>query len=319
MATTELRRELEAVRLLLASRLDAMSDTSDSRLTTLQEAIKTARYDRDRDINALREIIEARLNEAEKDTGRRIDAYSLLPGEIQGDRDRAIAALRELLESRLAAMDKATELLAATVGRVPSDTDKQVNALRELLGARIDGMDVATKLLAESVAKFPSDMDRSVAATRELIQSEIVQVEAVSNEKFAAIDGTFSSNALALTAALAAQKEAAAEQNKSNTLAITKSEQATKETISANAAQTSNSLASQAATIADLKDRIVRIESGGVARTALRNEDRQGETYQQAATIAQAEGRRQNMAVGVAGFSALIALVAVILLVTHGG
>jgi hypothetical protein len=278
MAATELRRELEAVRLLLASRLDAMSDTSDSRLTTLQEAIKTARYDRDRDINALREIIEARLNEAEKDTGRRIDAYSLLPGEIQGDRDRAIAALRELLESRLAAMDKATELLAATVGRVPSDTDKQVNALRELLGARIDGMDVATKLLATNVSGVAAEIEKSATSTKEIIEtrlagmdeatkllatnvdkvpyailqeagnlkafimSRIDDVAHISDEKFAAIDGTFASNALALTAALAAQKEAAAEQNKSNTLAITKSEQATKETIIANAAQTQSGL-----------------------------------------------------------------------------
>jgi hypothetical protein len=187
---------------------------------------------------------------------------------------RDMSSLRELLEARLSAMDKATELLAATVGRVPSETDKQVTALKDLLGARIDGMDQATKILAENVHLIPSDLDRAVRAAMEILRREIQNVESVSLEKFTAIEGTFASNALALTAALAAQKEAAAETNKSNTLAISKSEQATKETILANAAQVAAGQASQAAISADLKDRVVRIESGGVAMAGARAEKR---------------------------------------------
>jgi hypothetical protein len=54
--------------------------------------------------------------------------------------------------------------------------------------------------------KFPSDVDRAVQSATQLIQSQVLQVEAVSKEKSAAIEGTFASNALALTAALAAQE-----------------------------------------------------------------------------------------------------------------
>jgi hypothetical protein len=187
-----------------------------------------------------------------------------------------MAAVQKLIETRLDSMDKATELLAATLNHVPTETDKAVGALKDLLGARIDGMDIATKLLADQVNMIPTETDKRITALRTILGGEIHSVEAVAQEKFAAIDGTFGSNALALTAALAAQKEAAAEQNKSNTLAITKSEQATKETILANAAQTASQLASLVATIADLKDRLVRLEAGGLATAVTRGELREG-------------------------------------------
>ena len=235
----------------------------------------------DRAITGFREVMEARLDGMDTATRLVADSLEKLPAGTSSAhahlREQClhnIDNLRELIESRIAGMDKATELLAATVGRVPSDTDKQVNALRELLASRIDGMDVATRLLAENIRQVPTDIDKAVTALSEILRSEIRSVQDVATEKFLAIDGTFASNALALTAALAAQKEAAAEQNKSNTLAISKSEQATKETSSANAQQTATSLASQAATIADLKDRVVRIESGAVGSAAARSETR---------------------------------------------
>jgi len=240
-----------------------------------------AAHEADRAIFAFREVVETRLaamdraiilaaERLEQIPGATADASERLRAEING----AITAARELIGTRLAAMDKATELLADTVGKVPSDTDKAVAALRQLLGARIDGMDTATRLLAESVDNFPSDIDRAVSSVRELIQSQLRNVESVSKEKFSAIEGTFASNALALTAALAAQKEAAAEQNKSNTLAITKSEQATKETIAANAAQNATSNVGLVATLGDIKERVVRLEAGGTAKSTARTESR---------------------------------------------
>jgi hypothetical protein len=181
---------------------------------------------------------------------------------------RDMEALRELLQARLTAMDKATELLAATVGKVPSETDKSISAMKELIDTRLKAMDKANELLAAGVA---ADLN----SLKLFLLGEINNVRSVSLEKFTAIEGTFASNALALTAALAAQKEAAAEQNKSNTLAINKSEQATKEASLANVAQTTSSLASISATIADLKDRLVRLEAGGTAVSAARVESRE--------------------------------------------
>jgi hypothetical protein len=181
---------------------------------------------------------------------------------------RDMEALRELIQTRLSAMDKATELLAATVGRVPSETDKSISSMKELIDTRLKAMDKANELLALGMA---GDLN----SLKLFLLGEINNVRSVSLEKFTAIEGTFASNALALTAALAAQKEAAAEQNKSNTLAINKSEQATKEASLANVAQTTSSLASISATIADLKDRLVRLEAGGTAVSAARVESRE--------------------------------------------
>jgi hypothetical protein len=219
---------------------------------------------------------------------------------------RELASVRELLETRLLAMDKATELLAATVGKVPSDTDKAVVALKDLLGARIDGMDTATTLLASQVNTIPSETDKRISALREILDGEIRLVQNVAQEKFTAIEGTFSSNALALTAALAAQKEAAAEQNKSNTLAITKSEKATSETIAANAAQNTAAAVSQAATVADLKERLVRLESGGVATATALTERRADQDVGQNATY-------YRSMIYAAAFSGLASLVAIVL------
>lgn len=276
----------------------------------------------DRAIGAFREVMETRL--AGMDTATQLVARDVRTARadteasqqrIQETVARDIAALHELLAARLSAMDKATELLAASVGKVPSDTDKAVAALRDLLGARIDAMDVATKLLAATVDTIPSDVDRAVASATELIQQQVRNVQDVANEKFLAIDGTFASNALALTAALAAQKEAAAEQNKSNTLAITKSEQATKETISANAAQTATGLGSQAATIADIKERVVRIESMGAGSRAAVTENRAADTFSQADRIAAAAQARAAISIAVAVVSSLIAVAAIIVVI----
>jgi hypothetical protein len=278
----------------------------------------------DRAIAAFREVMETRLGAMDKAIILGAERVERIPPSmeaartrIRADVDDEIHALRELLETRLGAMDKATELLAATVGRVPSEVDKSVGALRELLGARIDGMDIATKLLADTVSKFPSDVDRAVTNAVAVMQAELRNVQDVSLEKFAAIDGTFASNALALTAALAAQKEAAAEQNKSNTLAITKSEQATKETILANAAQNTATAVAASNTLADLKDRVVRLESGGVASAHALSESRLDRGESVSAAEARAIAARANISIAIAIIVAVVSVVTVIVVAFH--
>jgi hypothetical protein len=287
----------------------------------------------------------------------------------------AVAGLRELLEQRLAGMDKATELLAATVGRVPSETDKAiislrdlinrrldgmdtaaelqhaasqrsiadsredhgririelataVSGLRELLVARIDGMDQATRLLADNLDRLPSDMDRTAGSLKEILDGDIDrvkevltgdirQVSAVTEEKFAAVDALFASNATALTAALAAQEKAVAEQNKSNTLAIDKSEQATKETIAANAAQTTTGLSGLSTALDDLKQRIVRLE-GQVQSSRTASEDTLAVgTFRQTTEQNRAVQSRTNIQLAIAAFSGLIAIIAIIFAVVQ--
>src|ERR1039457_3882326 len=211
--------------------------------------------------------------------------------------DRASGAFREVGETRLQAIDRATELVAKDVVSATAETDlaaqrmqahitRDIEKLRELIAAnletvsaRINGMDTATRLLADSVAKFPSDVDRAVLSATELILSQLRAVEAVSKEKFSAIEGTFASNALALTAALAAQKEAAAEAKKSSDLAIATAGTATKETIAANASQNTTAIAALLTTLTDIKDRVVRLEAKAVNIREYEGDARAASTY----------------------------------------
>jgi hypothetical protein len=276
-------------------------------------------------VAGLRELLEQRLAGMDRATILLAEQIGQIDPELTAGRATLRAEfaaadqnLKQLIEARLTAIEDATRLLASNLDKSPTDTERAVGALRELLGARIDGMDKANELLAENVRQFPSDLDKATRALREVLEGMIRNVQDVAQEKFNAIDGTFASNALALTAALAAQKEAAAEQNKSNTLAITKSEQATKETIAANAAQNTNSLTSQAATISDLKDRLVRLESGGVATAVATAGYRQDATYSQADRISQQASQRATASLVVGAVGALVAVIAVIFALVHG-
>ena len=249
--------------------------------------------------------------------------------------DRAIVAFREVVETRLTGIDRATELVARDLVSATAETDvaaqrmqahitEDIRKLRELIAAnletvsaRINGMDTATRLLADSVAKFPSDVDRAVQSATELILSQLRGVEGVSQEKFSGIQGTFESNALALTAALAAQKEAAAEQNKSNTLAITKSEQATKETIAANAAQNTTANSALLTTLTDIKERLVRLEAKAVNVRESAGDVQAVSTFDQTNRIAGVMGTRMTINTAIAAVSTIVAVVAVIFAVTH--
>jgi hypothetical protein len=275
-------------------------------------------------ISGLREVLEQRLQGMDKATELLAATVDRIPGQAMTDLEHArveaiqrFESLRELIEQRLSGMDKATELLAATVDRVPSETDKATHALRELLSSRIDGMDQATRLLASNFEKVPSDIDRSTHALREVMQGEINQVSAVMLEKFAAVDDLFTSNATALTAALAAQEKAVAAQNDSNTLAIDKSERTTIETIKANAAQTTSGLTGLSGIMDDLKSRVVRLE-GLIQQTRIASEDSLAvNTFGQTAEQNRSVQARATMQLAIAAISAIVAVVAVLFATLH--
>jgi hypothetical protein len=199
--------------------------------------------------------------------------------------DKDMAALRELLSARLATMDqdrtrlweRAHELTAdfdATLTRFRAEVERRDKASLSLLEQRLSDLDTArTSDKAAAAARMEAEreyilgqIDGALAETR--------RVGDVAAEKFAAVDALFASNALALAAALAAQEKAVAAQNDSNTLAISKSESSTKETIAANAAQAQTGLASLADQLTDIKERVVRIESTGAGASGARTEQR---------------------------------------------
>lgn len=101
----------------------------------------------------------------------------------------------------------------------------------ETLRTRLDGRDEAVRVLSETVNRTPT-----------LLQTAIGTLSQLTDEKFNAINDKLHTaedlrleqkqdSKIGLDAALASQKDAVSEQNKSNSLAINKSETATSENI----------------------------------------------------------------------------------------
>ena len=316
-ATDQWRRELESTQRLLEAKITE----NGTRIRGTEDSQKIFARERADQIHAVRELIETRL--AGMDLATQLVASSVreLPVEMRAQLDRDMVAartdihsLRELLGARIDGMDVATKLLADNVSGIAEEIEKSAAGLKEIIETRLAGMDEATKLLAVNVDKVPYAILQEAGNLKSLILSRIEEVSHVSDEKFAAVESTFASNALALTAALAAQKEAAAEQNKSNTLAITKSEAATKETVAANATQAASSRDSLAKELADLKERLVRLESGGVATAVARTEQRADRTYGQAERYGGAAGIRATVSAAIAALAVILSAVFGILL-----
>ena len=165
-------------------------------------------------------------------------ATDIFRRELQALRDlhdKDLAALRELLDARLEGMDRDRIALRTYIDDVVRrfteaidqfrvEVDHRDSANRQLVEQRLNDLDKAradsTTALADALASereyVMGQIANSLAETR--------RVGDVSQEKFAAVDALFASNALALAAALAAQEKAVAAQNDSNTLAIAKSE-----------------------------------------------------------------------------------------------
>lgn len=161
--------------------------------------------------------------------------------------ERAIKAERErvdgqiqVLEERLAGIDRATELRLKDIIDIPKIIDEKIRHLKDLTSERFDSIG------------------------RQLDVAESQRVEQKEDSK------------TGLDAALAAQKEAASEQNKSNTLAINKSEQATSETITKLSELFETRNGALGLQFADLKERVQRIEGRKQGEVEQRIETRAG-------------------------------------------
>lgn len=347
-ATEQFRRELDGLRELLAERIQTEIESRDQSVAALRDLFTRRMDDLDQQIArrfgladqlpgqiaesrkvemlALRELIEARLAAMDKATELVADNLSkqIAAGEASGDRYRAefVAgdlAVREMLTGRLDAMDKTIELLARSVDAVPADIEKSATGLKEVIETRLAGMDEATKLLATNVDKVPYAILQEAGNLKALIMSKIDDVAHVGDEKFKAVESTFESNALALTAALAAQEKAVAEQNKSNTLAITKSEVTTKETIAANAQQFQTAQRSLESAIVDLKERVVRIESTGAGISSVTGTGFDAASYRQFEDANKSAAVRAQISMVIAAVAVLATIISLVLYATKKG
>ena len=159
--------------------------------------------------------------------------------------------------------------------------------IRDTLNLKIDAIEKAIVVAHDDMVRVPTAMDKAVDGLRILtwqrfdsVHTTFLSVAALNEQKFGAIKTQFDerdtrvqqtakASKEALDAALQAAKEAVSEQNKSNSVAIAKSEAATSKQID----QLTGAIHLTAKTtddkVADLKERLTRIEGSGAGKTAL--------------------------------------------------
>jgi len=103
---------------------------------------------------------------------------------------------------------------------------REIATTKEIISTRIDAMDKAIDLLQKFADKQPTTMtvSQQVIALDQLLQEKFRSIEKQFIERDSRTEQTSRDSKVAVDAALQAAKEAVAEQNRSNALAIAKSE-----------------------------------------------------------------------------------------------
>lgn len=138
----------------------------------------------------------------------------------------AITATKELFDARLEAMDKAILLVQQQANATPAP--HQVMAQVERLAAVVEERATALRSLSEERFRALNQAFHELDERSKLnaaAQGEMVALRTtLFDEQIKSIHGRFAQDGIAVSAALHAAKDAVAEQNRSNTIAISKSE-----------------------------------------------------------------------------------------------
>lgn len=160
---------------------------------------------------------------------------------------REIGALKDLMLREISQLEK----LSAT----------EIACAQELADQKFAAIDHATALRLTVIGDIPKTIAEKVNHLAALNEERFASVGRQFAERDTRTDAITVLNNKALDAALAAQKEAAAETNKSNTLAISKSETATTETINKLAELFQTTTDGLSDKIDDLKSRVGAIDA----------------------------------------------------------
>jgi hypothetical protein len=225
--------------------------------------------------------------------------------------DQIIAALRSL-----------------AVGPVSGEQlQRALSDLENKLHTKFEANDKAVDLLHEDQVRVPTLLDRSVDQVKEVMGLRVDALHALTNERFMRIDAAFTAlatltdklslaNATALTAALSAAEKAVGEQNRSSSLAISKSEQGTNEAIKQLGANFSTEIKSIASVVANLQSRLDRGEGTAVGvNQPAHNAQIDALTNAVSALVARGTERRDYSATLINVIVAVAAVAAVILTV----
>jgi hypothetical protein len=215
-----------------------------------------------------------------------------------------IATQFDAIYTRFSAIDKATELQHQDLVRVPTQVQLACSALEEKQNYRFKALEDTARVIHEDYVRVPTLLDRSMVEVRALMQEKFDSIKVQFAERDTRTEQTAAGVKIAVDAALQAAKEAVAEQNRSFALATGKSETATMKQIDALglAIQTANKGLDDK--IADMKDRLTRIE--GMDLGSSRHRD----TMQEDSSAARHD--RQNLiatiALVVAGLGLFVAV-----------
>jgi hypothetical protein len=207
-----------------------------------------------REIAQLRELHDKDRTSAREITTARLDG-------IGKDLERLWSRSDELVNRFTAAIDDRRREIGA-----------DLSSATALIDQRLDDLDRAIKLAADQLRDIPDsdrdarcrmakDFTKQVQGKCDWVMAQIEVVATRMNEKFIAIDGQFDAAKTAVDAALAAAKEAVAEQNKANSAAIKVSEGNTKEQLTSLGQVSGANFKAMEDKITDARDRLTVIEA----------------------------------------------------------
>jgi hypothetical protein len=154
-----------------------------------------------------------------------------------------------------------TELTDAAIAKSVTLLTQYINGKVDSIGVRLDGMDKATDLRLQPMADVPSMIDEKVHNLERLAIERFESVNQRFVERDTRSERESRDNKVAVDAAFAAQKEAAAKQDEANAKAIDKSEKSTAETIKTNQELTRATTDALIKAVDEVKTRVTTIES----------------------------------------------------------
>jgi len=173
----------------------------------------------------------------------------------------------------------------------------RVEGVTNTYNARLDAIDRATTLFAEDLKRVPTALDRAMASSRILTDEQFAKVETrlagmalLKAEQFASIQKQFEERDLrleqaaiaakeAVAAALQAAKEAVAEQAHSSATATQKAEATQVKSIEQQASLIRQVTDANQAQIADIKERITRIEALAIGQAGQKVEQHASSSF----------------------------------------
>ena len=205
-----------------------------------------------------------------------------------------------------------TEQLLRTAQAERDYVDGRIDVLIE----RLSGMDRATELLSATVNKVPTEVQREVGNLGNVMEEKFTSVDKQFAERDTRSEREARDNKLAVDAAFAAQEKQAVAESVSNQKAIDKSEVATNKAIDKLAELFESRVGGLAESLSDLKNRVQAIESSkqGVVENAQQNYQVQEPVIAQRAL---ATAKTTLVVASIVGmFSILAVILAVIVAVT---